>query len=76
MKENGEKHHFSVLSEKTCVHPSCTKRLKQNLVDKNPDAEMCYWHHIWETQPHLANKKLHLKLKPQEDSNETIPNQN
>lgn len=40
-----KKHHYSVLSHKKCKHPGCRKRLKQNLIDKNPKAELCFKHH-------------------------------
>lgn len=31
---------FRELSNKKCVE--CNRRLKQNLIDKNPDADICY----------------------------------
>jgi hypothetical protein len=35
---------FRILSNRRCHFPGCPKRLKQNLVDRNPDAEYCYEH--------------------------------
>lgn len=39
-----KKHDFRVLSKVKCAYPGCPKKLKQNLIDKNPDAELCYNH--------------------------------
>ena len=36
----GNKKDYRELSNKLCV--KCSRRLKQNLVDKNPEAELCY----------------------------------
>ncbi len=33
---------FNMLSNKRCQAQGCRKQLKQNLVDRNPDAEFCY----------------------------------
>jgi len=38
-----KKQNFKVLSNKKCV--VCKRRLKKNLVDKNPNAKMCYKHY-------------------------------
>jgi len=35
-----KKHDYKILSNKHCK--TCGKPLKQNLVDKNPDADQCY----------------------------------
>ena len=35
-----KKHTHLVLSNSNCK--KCGRRLKQNLVDKNPDAKLCY----------------------------------
>jgi len=43
-----EKHKFNVLSDKECESfwastlYSCKKRIKQNLIDKQPSASLCY----------------------------------
>lgn len=36
---------FRVLSEVRCTEPDCTKKLKQNLIDRNPDADKCFKHY-------------------------------
>jgi hypothetical protein len=35
---------FRMLSNRRCHFPGCPKRLKQNLININPDAEYCYKH--------------------------------
>lgn len=36
-------------SDKVCVESGCEKKLKMNVVDRNPDANRCYVHHIKHT---------------------------
>jgi hypothetical protein len=43
MKKN---YRYNEVSDKLCIEPECTKKLKLNLLDKNPDAKRCYKHHI------------------------------
>jgi len=50
---------YKVLSNKRCV--KCSERLKQNLVDRHPDAELCFKHWVLEKMPHLKYKRLHIK---------------
>lgn len=40
--KKSHKHDFRVLSDRRCSTPSCRKQLKQNLVDKSPDADKCW----------------------------------
>jgi hypothetical protein len=37
-----KKQSYKILSNKKCVNPECRRRLKQNVVDRNPDVEHCY----------------------------------
>lgn len=36
---------YKILSTRKCNHPSCQKFLKQNLIDRQADAEKCYKHY-------------------------------
>jgi hypothetical protein len=40
------KHDFKVVSNIQCVEKGCETQLKQNLIDRNPDATRCYKHHM------------------------------
>ena len=40
-----KKVNFRLLSDKRCVVPGCRKRLKQNVANRNPNADMCYKHY-------------------------------
>ena len=51
---------FRILSNRKCHFPGCPKRLKQSLIDKNPDAEYCYKHNKEITK---AGLKLLSKMK-------------
>lgn len=66
------KKHFTVLSDKVCTHPGCGRRLKQNLIDRNPKAEFCFLHWVLTKIPHLSYKRLHLKTNNKEGLNETL----
>ncbi len=54
---------FRILSAIQCEHVEngqrCPKRLKQNLINRHPDAHECYTHWVLRLFPHLASKKLH-----------------
>ncbi len=39
------KHSYKILSARKCKHPGCGKYFKQNLIDRNPDAEQCFKHY-------------------------------
>jgi hypothetical protein len=41
-----KKKDFRVLSDRTCIESGCEHKLKQNLIDKNPDALRCYSCHM------------------------------
>jgi hypothetical protein len=53
---------FRILSNRRCHFPDCPKRLKQNLVDRNPDAEHCYKHHQ-ELKRKSQNQSLQKALR-------------
>lgn len=67
---------YKLLTDKVCTYSGCSKRLKQNLVDKNPKAELCFTHWVLTKIPHLANKRLHLKQQPKEVPDESIQSKN
>lgn len=54
MKRN---HPHTVLSDRCCT--KCGKRLKQNLIDRNPDADLCYkhWQKIFRQNPRKINER-------------------
>lgn len=54
------KKHFSVLSDRTCTE--CGKKLKQNVIDRKPKADLCFVHFILTKTPHLRWKRLHIKF--------------
>ena len=37
---------FKDMSTRQCAVPGCEKFLKQRIVDINPDANLCYKHHM------------------------------
>ncbi|MBI1936695.1 MAG: hypothetical protein HYS25_01080 [Ignavibacteriales bacterium] len=39
------KHKYNLLSSRKCKHPGCHKYLKQNLIDRNPEAHFCFKHY-------------------------------
>ena len=50
-------HDYKVLSNVGCAIVGCHKKLKQNLIDKNPKANKCFSHHmeIVRKNPSYAN---------------------
>jgi len=38
-------HNYRELSNVKCTHPGCNKRLKVKIIEKNPDADQCYFHY-------------------------------
>lgn len=50
---------FRVLSNKKCE--DCGKLLKQNLIDRNPDAKKCFKDWVLTKIPHMRFKRLHLR---------------
>lgn len=50
---------FRVLSDRKCE--DCGKRLKQNLIDRNPSAKKCFKDWVMAKIPHMRFKRLHLK---------------
>ncbi len=58
-----EKVDYKILSNLRCKEPGCNKRLKQNLINNNPDAEHCFKHWVLNKIPHMRFKRLHLNKK-------------
>lgn len=52
------KKNYKALSNKLCI--DCGKRLKQNLIDRNPKADRCFKHWVLKNIPHLKYKRLHI----------------
>ncbi|HEX2866127.1 MAG TPA: hypothetical protein VHO03_03745 [Ignavibacteriales bacterium] len=49
-----------ILSDKCCK--DCSRKLKQNLLNRNPKAERCFRCHILAKEPHNRYKRLHIKV--------------
>lgn len=37
---------FRTLSNKRCTHPGCRKYIKQNVINRQPNAKLCYTHYM------------------------------
>jgi len=48
---------YTELSERVCVVPGCTKRIKLNVLDRTPRARKCYAHYCAETKRDSAARK-------------------
>jgi len=70
----GKKVDYKILSNIRCRIPGCHKRLKQNLVDKNSDADLCFFHWVMEKMPLNASKRLHLNKKENPATNGALKN--
>jgi len=52
-KEKKLKHDFRILSDIKCIC-GCNRYIKQNVIDRNPNARNCYFSHL------LAHGKTHI----------------
>lgn len=62
---------FRIVSDQVCAYPGCTKHLKQNLVNSDPNATYCFRHYMAVVRKNpryvvLPNGKVTIKpyLKP------------
>lgn len=50
-------HNFRELSDVQCTHPGCTKRIKMNVLERKPGADLCYKHFKLRKQQSQTSKK-------------------
>lgn len=57
---------FRILSNLRCQEPGCHKRLKQNLVNRHPEAKFCYRHdpNSKKNRPGADPKKFRKTTEP------------
>lgn len=64
-----KKKSYKILSDKKCI--TCGKNLKQNLVDKNPEAEYCFEHYP-KSKKNMASASLSHQAKNNGDNSMAI----
>jgi len=50
-------HNYRELSNVKCTHPGCNKRIKVKIIEKNPAADLCYYHY------QMAHKKEQFTMR-------------
>jgi hypothetical protein len=55
---------FKVLSNRTCKIEGCNKKIKKNIIDRNPDADLCYRHFMEfeRMHPRFIKKRTPAKI--------------
>lgn len=48
---------FRVFSNVQCTEPGCTRKIKQNVIDRKPDADKCFRHWPFARRNRCKGKK-------------------
>jgi len=56
---------YTVMSDKVCTYPGCTKHIKQNVINRVPNVKYCYkhWKSLNRTIPSTTHNKEYIRAR-------------